>query len=179
MVYKLDGDAPTLLKFNIFRFYYLSPATRYKFLQWIAHHIDQTSEVSVTLPPYERPQTWLSDLEINLSARRISPMGRVLDIEKLNGLQVGDGQFTAKVTDPTCPWNEGIWQFESQGKELSISKADKADCALNIQGISSLVFGNNPPGEFTYRGWGEIPAEVQKEMTSLFPPAIPHLHEYF
>jgi len=179
MMYDLQGNDVTRFKFNIYRFYYLSPATRYQFLQWIAMHIDQTSEVSIVLPPYEQPQTWLSDLEVKLSARRISPMGRVLDIEKLNGLPVGEGQFSAEITDPTCPWNEGIWQFTSHNGELTVNKATKSDCTLGIQGISSLVFGNVPPGDFKSRGWGKVPAEVQDQMTNLFPPATPHLHEYF
>ncbi|MFN2145569.1 MAG: enhanced intracellular survival protein Eis [Anaerolineales bacterium] len=179
MIYALQGDQVTQFKFTAFRFYYFSPVSRYHFLQWIGMHIDQTSEVSITLPPYEQPQTWLSDLEVKLSSRRIPPMGRVLDIEKLNGLPVGDGQFKVKISDPTCPWNEGTWQFTSQNGELAVTRTDKADCTLSIQAISSLVFGNVPPRDYPYRGWGDVPAEVQAGMTSLFPPATPHLHEYF
>jgi predicted acetyltransferase len=179
MIYALQGDEVTKFKFKVFRFYYFSPASRYQFLNWIARHIDQTSEVSITLPPFEQPQTWLSDLEVKLSARRIPPMGRVLDIEKLNGITAGPGKFTTQIVDPTCPWNEGIWQFESQEGKLSVTKATKADCTLGIQGISSLIFGNVPPKDYKYRGWGEVSNEMQTEMASLFPPVIPHLHEYF
>ena len=179
MMYDLQGKMSTQFKFNVYRFYYLNPASRYQFLNWIARHIDQTSEVSINLPPFEQPQTWLSDLEVRLSARRIPPMGRVVDIEKLNGLPVGDGQFTAEISDPTCPWNEGIWKFSSQDGELAVTKTNTADCTLGIQAISALVFGNIPPKDYRYRSWGEVPAEVQSQMTSLFPPARPHLHEYF
>ena len=179
MMYDLQGKDVTQFKFNVYRFYYLNPASRYQFLNWIARHIDQTSEVSINLPPFEQPQTWLSDLEVRLSARRIPPMGRVVDIEKLSGLPVGDGQFSVEISDPTCPWNEGIWQFSSQGGKLSVTKTNTSDCTLGIQAISALVYGNIPPKDYRYRSWGEVPAEVQSQMTSLFPPARPHLHEYF
>jgi hypothetical protein len=179
MLYDLKGDSPTQFKMTVHRFYYLNPETRYHFLKWIAHHIDQANQVSIVLPSFEKPQTWFSDLEVNLSVGRINPMGRVLDIEKLNGIPVGEGKLSARITDPTCPWNDGIWQFESQAGLLSATRAANAGCEVGIQGISSLVFGNVPPEEFQYRGWGVIPPSIQDQMTSLFPPAAPHLHEYF
>ena len=179
MLYDLKGDRPTEFKFNISRFYTLSPASRYAFLGWIGRHIDQTNEVSITLPPFEQPHTWFSDLNIKLSSRTISPMGRVLDVEKLTGLPAGDGRFTAKVLDPTCPWNEGIWSFTGSGGRLTVEKADRADCTLAIQGLSAWVFGQLSPENYAYRNWGEAPAEVCKSMLAMLPPATPHLHEYF
>ena len=106
-------------------------------------------------------------------------MGRVVDIQKLDGLLVGNGHFTARIVDPICPWNEGIWSFTNQDGELRVSRATQADCWLGIQGLSSLVFGNLPPEDFAFREWGEIPENTLAQMRQLFPPQIPHLHEYF
>jgi len=179
MLYDLKGDRPTEFKFNISRFYTLSPASRYAFLGWIGRHIDQANEVSITLPPFEQPHTWYSDLNIKLGSRIINPMGRVLDVEKLNGLPAGDGHFSARIIDPACPWNEGIWSFTGAGGHLRVEKAADADCPMAVQGLSALVYGTLAPESFAYRQWGEIPAEVCKSMTAVFPPATPHLHEYF
>jgi predicted acetyltransferase len=179
MVYNLSGNRPTEFQFDVGRFYTLSPASRYAFLGWIARHIDQTDKVSISLPPFEQPHVWFSDLNINLSNRKISPMGRVLDIEKLNGLPVGEGYFTVNIRDNVCPWNERIWSFRAEKGRLKVSKAQKADCDLSIQGLSALVYGGPSPESFVYRGWGMIPGETVSVMRSLFPPIIPHLHEFF
>lgn len=179
MLYSLQGNTPAQFKFNISRFYTLSPASRYQFLKWIARHIDQTKEVAITLPAFEQPHTWFSDLNIKLSARGIAPMGRVLDIAKLNGMPAGDGKFSAEIIDPVCPWNEGIWTFEGQGGKLQVAKAAEAECWLGIQGLSALVYGCLPPDNYTYRGWGEIPEKACQAMKAIFPPQIPHLHAYF
>lgn len=179
MVYNLQGSVPTELKFNINRFYPLSMDSHYHFLNWIAYHIDQTSEISIVLPSSSQPQTWFSDLRYKLGEYWISPMGRVLDIEKLNGLNVGEGSFSAQISDPTCPWNEGSWQFEGHSGKLAVTKIKQAEQRLTIQGLSALVYGNIPPSSFKFRGWGDIPADMGKNMLNLFPPAIPYLHEFF
>ena len=179
MVYNLSGNRPTEFQFDVGRFYTLSPASRYAFLGWIARHIDQTDKVSISLPPFEQPHVWFSDMNINLSSRKISPMGRVLDVQKLNGLPAGEGNLSANIRDSVCPWNEGIWSFSAGEGRLKVNKAQKADCDLTIQGLSALVYGGPSPESFKFRGWGDIRLETVSAMRSLFPPIIPHLHEFF
>ena len=180
MIYKLEGSSPTKFKFEIERFYYLSSASLYEMLGWIARHIDQTNEVHMTVPAFEQPNTWFHDLEITLGQDWIPPMARVLDIEKLNGLPAGVGTFNAQISAPTCPWNEGVWRFESQDGKLSVAPVSRqADCQLTIQGLSALVYGTNPPTSFRHRGWGSVPLETAAQMGRMFPLQIPHLHEYF
>ena len=179
LVYNLQGDSPTKFKFNATRFYTLSQDSRYHFLEWIARHIDQTNQVSILLPPFEQPSNWFSDLNVKLDSQGISPMGRVLDIEKMNGLNAGEGLFSAEIIDPVCPWNEGSWVFEGQNGKLNVTRSEQADYQLTIQGLSALVYGSIPPSSYRYRGWGDIPHNVETSMLSVFPPAIPHLHEFF
>lgn len=179
MVYSIGGEIPTKLKFNASRFYPLSLESRYHFLNWIARHIDQTNEVSIMLPAYEHPQSWLSDLEVKLSSHGFSPMGRVLDIEKMNGLKVGNGTFSVEVIDPTCPWNEGAWRFEGQDGRLAVSRTKPAESQLSIQALSALVYGSISPYNFSYRGWGNPTDTQEKHMLEVFPPNPPYLHEFF
>jgi predicted acetyltransferase len=179
MSYRLEGSTPTKYKFNINRFYYRNAASRYQFLGWIARHIDQTNQVVIALPVYEQPYTWFNDLDLQVECNWIAPMGRVLDITRIDGIAAGDGAFSAKIVDPTCLWNEGIWQFESQDGKLVVSPGKNSDCDLSIQGLSALVYGTNPPEDFQFRGWGDPPSEVQEEMRKMFPVALPHIHEFF
>lgn len=106
-------------------------------------------------------------------------MGRVLDIEKMNGINVGEGAFSVEILDPTCPWNEGSWKFEGQSGKLKVTKTKQAEHQLTIQGLSALVYGSLAPGSFRFRGWGAFPESMEKSMQSLFPPETPYLHEFF
>jgi len=180
LVYTLKSDhGPTLLKMTVSRFYPFSADTRYHFLEWFARHIDQASEVTINLPPYEQPTTWFSDMQVSLGTQGLSPMGRVLDIEKMNGINVGEGTFSVEILDPTCPWNEGSWKFEGQSGKLKVTKTKQAGHQLTIQGLSALVYGSLAPGSFRYRGWGAFPESMEKSMQNLFPQKTPYLHESF
>jgi hypothetical protein len=179
LLYTLSGDGPTRFKFNINRFYYHSAEARFQLLGWIGRHIDQTNEVVITLPPYERPNTWFPDINLQVEVNWIAPMGRVLDVAGLNGIPAGPGAFDARIEDPLCPWNEGIWRIESQDGALQVSKTNKSDCTLTIQGLSALLYGTNPPEDFPFRGWGDPGPETQETMQAMFPLAVPHIHAYF
>jgi predicted acetyltransferase len=179
MEYALKGER--LMEFNLRarRFYYDTSQAKYLLLAWIARHADQASQVEIWLPPFEQPETWLEDMKITMEAVFISPMGRVLDVAKIGGMQTGPGRFAARITDPLCPWNEGAWQFETIDGVLQVSPTDQADCDLSIQALAALVYGTNDPDSFAIRGWGNPSPQVQEVMRTMFPPMVPYLHEFF
>ncbi len=179
MLYQIKGDEITRFKFEAYRFYYLTPQGRYLLLQWIARHIDQTTEATLTLPAYERPETWLADMQVKLGAHLLAPLGRVLDVARLGGIETGPGHFTARIVDPICPWNEGVWRFETVDGTLQVEQGREADCVLQIQAVSGLVYGTHDPADFAIRGWGDPTPELQATMRTMFPPRIPYLHEDF
>jgi hypothetical protein len=106
-------------------------------------------------------------------------MSRVLDVEKISGMDVGEGSFAVRVMDPLCPWNEGVWRFDSSGGRLQVSKTSKADCQLTVQGLTALVAGTHDPQDFTLRGWGEPDPALQAVLRNMFPRMSPFLHENF
>lgn len=179
MLYKLEGDRPTFQALTAYRFYYDNSRAKYLLLQWLARHVDQASEIELWLPPYEQPETWISDLKVEIGTAVRAAMGRVVDLGEMGGMQTGPGRFAARVRDPLCPWNEGVWQFETDSGVLSVSQAGEADCGLNIQGVTALVYGTHDPGDFAIRGWGDPPPEVQATMRAMFPPKMPYIHEFF
>jgi hypothetical protein len=174
------GERPTEYTMRVSRFCYHTREGRYLLLEWIARHIDQAGRVEIRLGAHELPETWMPDLGVQVESFWIAPMGRVLDVAGIAGLLAGSGRFTATISDPICPWNEGAWQFESVDGALQVSRAtDGAHCALGIQALSALVYGTNDPADFVYRGWGSVPAELTSVLRRMFPPALPHLYEYF
>jgi predicted acetyltransferase len=179
MRYQLVGERVTQFTFKSYCFYYDNSAARYLLLNWIARHIDQADQVELWLPPYELPETWYSDIRVKTESQVRAPMGRILDITRINGQKTGPGKFSARISDPICPWNESVWQFESIEGRLSVTPAVEPDCTLSIQALNGLVFGAHDPGDFAFRGWGNPSGETQVAMRSLFPPQLPYLHSYF
>jgi hypothetical protein len=161
------------------RFYYETSQGRYLLLQWIARHIDQADRAELWLAPSEQPETWLADMQVKTESDIRAAMGRVLDVAQIGGMMAGSGCFTARISDPLCPWNEGVWQFEAVDGALRVSAGEHPDCDLTIQGLAALVYGTHDPGDFAVRGWGNPSPAVQAAMRSLFPAQMPYLHERF
>ena len=106
-------------------------------------------------------------------------MSRVLDVEKIGGMNVGEGSFSAQIIDPLCPWNESEWQFETKEGKLEVGKTSKAECQLTVQGLTALINGTHDPQELLLRGWGNPEPILQAVMRTMFPKAVPYLHENF
>ncbi|MBI5962313.1 MAG: GNAT family N-acetyltransferase [Chloroflexi bacterium] len=179
MLYNLQGEEVTKFNFCAYRFYSKTGRGRYLLLEWIARHIDQADRVEIWLPPYEHPETWLADIQVKTESQVRAPMSRVLDVANIGGVEVGDGNFSAHVSDPICPFNDGKWKFESVDGRLQVSKAEDSDCELTIQGLTALIFGTHDPQDFPLRGWGNPIPEIQTVMRGMFPKLCPFLHENF
>jgi predicted acetyltransferase len=181
MLYDLKGERETEFNLRALRFYYRTSQGRYLLLQWIARHIDQANRAELWLAPAELPETWLADMDVKVETAYFTPMGRVVDVTQIDGLQTGSGRFTARLADPLCPWNEGTWRFETVDGLLDVQQAAEAaaDCTLHVQALAALAYGTHDPGDFAVRGWGDPSPEVQTTLRAMFPRMLPHLHELF
>jgi predicted acetyltransferase len=179
MLYRILGEEVTKYNFVAFRFYYQTSRARYLMLNWIARHIDQADRAEVWLSDDEYPETWLADIQPKVESTIRAAMSRILDVEKIGGMNVGSGSFSARVIDPLCPWNEGIWRFESRDGKLKISRTSKADCDLTIQGLTALIAGVHDPQDIPLRGWGNPDSALQSTQRELFTRMSPFLHENF
>jgi predicted acetyltransferase len=179
MLYDLKGERVTELHLRAFRFYYDTSQAKYLLLQWIARHVDQASEIELWLPPFEQPETWLADIRVTTESQVRAPMGRVVDVAGIGGMHTGPGSFSARISDPLCPWNEGVWQFETVAGVLQVGPAERADCDLTIQAVAALIYGTHDPDDFAIRGWGNPSPDALETMRGMFAPQVPYLHEYF
>lgn len=180
-VAEMDGEIVGFMNYTlkdrlmaIDHFYYDHSPAKYLLLNWIARHIDHAEKIRLVLPFDARPDTWMVDLEPDYEAGSAA-LGRILDIVSLEGIQCGEGAFTAKIEDSLLPWNSGIFRFANRDGVLSISHADAVDCELSIQGLAALIYGTHDPDDFPFRGWGTVPEEAK----ALFPLMAPHAHERF
>jgi predicted acetyltransferase len=179
MLYRMQGEEVGKFNFSAVRFYYQTSRARYLMLNWIARHVDQADRAELWLPADEYPETWLADMQVKVESAIRPAMCRILDVEKIGGMGVGEGSFSAHITDPLCPWNEGAWRFEAHAGILQVSKSTQADCELTIQGLSALVSGTHDPQDFPLRGWGNPTPELQAVQRSMFPRLCPFMHEMF
>lgn len=179
MLYCIQGEEVVKFNFSAVRFYYQTSRARYLMLNWIARHVDQADRAEIWLAPDEYPETWLADIQVKVESAIRPAMCRVLDVEKIGGMAAGEGSFSARVSDPLCPWNEGAWIFDGSSGTLQVSKATHADCELTIQGLSALVAGAHDPQDFPLRGWGNPGPGLQAIQRSVFPRMYPYMHEMF
>jgi predicted acetyltransferase len=179
MLYNVQGTEVTKYNFVAYRFYYRTSRARYLMLNWMARHVDQAEHIEIWLAADEYPELWLSDLQIKIEPAIRPAMNRVLDVEKLSGMDVGEGSFVVQVIDPLCPWNEGAWQFESSGGKLQVRKTSKAESQLKVQGLTALIAGAHDPQDFPLRDWGDPDAGLQSKMREMFPRLSPFMHENF
>jgi predicted acetyltransferase len=179
MMYRLQGEEVTKFNFQAGRFYYRTSRARYLMLNWIARHVDQADRVEIWLTEDEYPELWLADIQVKVESPIRSAMSRVLDVEKISGMNVGKGSFSANIIDPLCPWNEGIWRFDSSDGKLQVTNTSEPDCELTIQGLSALIAGTRDPQDFPVMGWGNPDPNLQSVQREMFPAARPYLHENF
>ena len=179
LLYRTQGEEVGKFNFSAVRFYYQTSRARYLMLNWIARHVDQADRAELWLPADEYPETWLADIQVKVESAIRPAMCRVLDVEKMDGMQAGEGSFSARISDPVCPWNEGNWLFEGHAGVLRVSRATRADCTLTIQGLSALAAGTHAPQDFPLRGWGEAAPELQQIQQGMFPRRCPYMHEMF
>lgn len=179
MLYRVMGEEVTKFNFVAYRFYYRTSRARYLMLNWIARHVDQADRVEIWLPPDEHPDLWLADIQVKTESAVRAAMSRVLNVEKIGGMNVGEGSFSAQIVDVLCPWNEGTWKFESRGGKLQVERTSEAECQLTVQGLTALIAGAHDPQDFPLRGWGDPEPVLQNVMRIMFPKANPFLHENF
>jgi predicted acetyltransferase len=180
MLYSTLGEEVMKYNFLASRFYYKTSRARYLLLNWIARHVDQADRAELWLAEDEYPESWLADIQVKVEALTLPrAMSRVLDIEKISGMSVGEGSFSARIIDPLCPWNEGCWRLESCDGKLETSKTSKAECELTIQGLTSLISGTHDPQDIPLRGWGDPDPALQTIQREMFPRMRPFLHEVF
>jgi predicted acetyltransferase len=106
-------------------------------------------------------------------------MGRVVIVENMSGLEVGDGKISVKVTDEYCDWNNKNFTFEGVDGKLSVTESTDYECEFSIQALSAIVYGCYNLDDFEFKGWAKLTEENKGKIRKLFPKIYPHLHADF
>lgn len=178
LLYKTTGFEKSM---NISGFFYHNANAKYVLLKHLSLHVDQFSKMSMRLFPGESPETWAYDMKLKICSRDWvpSPMGRILDIRKIGGMQVGEGAINIKIVDEHCEWNNKVWQFRSNNGTLEVIEGGEEDITLTIHGLSAIVYGNYELEDFNFRGWGDVTKIQKDKILNLFPDLTPVMYEQF
>lgn len=168
MVFETTGFEKEI---KIEEFLYLDSNAKYVLLDHISRHVDQFSKIVMRISPTDRPETWYFDSNVSITSREWVPsaMGRILDINKMGGMNVGEGSISVKLKDPNCNWNEGVWLLSAENHELHVSTTDEFDIEMTIQGLSAVVYGGYELEDLYLRGWMSN-QDHNLTLTKLFPP---------
>lgn len=159
-----------------------SPHGRALLLRWLAKHVDQVSSVTLELAPDARPERWITDVSYTDETRvgvpdHNPPMGRVLSVEALSGLAVGEERVTVEVVDD--PLVGGVWTLDGSDRFLEVHRGGDPTGTLTSHGLAALVYGVLDPAELPFRGYGSVDRDTEERLRTLFPPATPYLYSSF
>ncbi len=174
MQYDLTGDIMDQ-HLKAYDFLFRNTQGKFMLLNWIARHIDQATQVELTLSPNIHGENLFTGITPEHAGLFRPPMGRVIDIKGLAGLPSGEGEITINISDPSCDWNNGIWKLEGSNGSLQITSGTKPDCDLTIHGLAALVYGVYDPETFLLRGWGNPDKAQQAILRQMFPLKTPFL----
>lgn len=178
MRYNLTGQIMDQ-KFTAPDFLFINAKGKFLLLNWIARHIDQATQVELTLNPAIYGENLFTGIRPQFEGLFVAPMARVVCLEALQGIPCGRGGIKIEITDSDCGWNKGVWEFSSDEGQLNLRKSQKADCTLTIEGLTGLIYGVYSPDEIVSRNWRKIDWEKQRRLIEMFPPAVPYLHETY
>jgi predicted acetyltransferase len=179
VVYRIDQYGGDMVAQDILT---TGPLGRALLLQFFARHVDQVERILVTVGIDDVPELWATDLNITTksevtSPRSSAPMARVLDLEALSGMPVGDAVATVEVVDD--PLIQGTYRLAGEGGGLTVTKAASPQATLTAAGLSGLVYGVLDPIDVETRGLGRIDPDAMAPLRGLFPRALPYLFADF
>ncbi len=166
---------------SAWRFLYRDAAARTLLLGWLAGHTDQIATVSLPLLPDERPETWVTDADLQIGSRMAplhapAPMVRILSVPGLAGISVGEAAVSVRVVDEFIG---GVYTLDGAGGRLSIRSGGEPTAELTGHGLAALVYGVLDPTELPLRGFGTASPPAVAALRALFGPRTPYLFEGF
>ena len=127
---------------------------RDQLFNFFIRHKDQIDDIIIHAPFETKVDHWFKDVRLKVE-RKTPWMVRIVDVIKAIENLPGEGEdvITLEITDPDCPWNNGIFSLQSQKGKLSLMKSSgHPTVKASIQALSSLIYGTQPIEELEYHG---------------------------
>ena len=143
----------------------------------LAHDI--ATRLAVHLPAEDPFADLIEDPRKVEIPRAEGPMIRVVDVERALSRRPFVGRrpasFTMRVSDPSAPWNEGVWRIDAGEGQVQVERKDgEADVELAVGTLAPLYTGFIRPD--TAAGVGLLKvnrAEALDDMREVFAATYP------
>jgi hypothetical protein len=181
VTYQIDGHGGTLIADDLL---ITSSLGRALLLQFFARHIDQVSQITMTVTADEIPELWATDLAAVTESRTSfptspAPMARVLSLDALRGLPVGAGRLMLEIVDDAFLGRQYVLDGTAGMLDVIVGQARLPVATLTAAGLSGLIYGVLDPSDIVVRGLGDVPPEAASELSTLFPRLIPYFFSRF
>jgi len=143
----------------------------------LAHDI--ATRVAVHMPVEDPFADLVEDPRKIELPRAEGPMIRVVDVERALSRRPFAGSrpvsFTMRVTDPSAPWNEGVWRIDAGEGQVQVERKDgDADVELAAGTLAPLYTGFMRPGVATGVGLMKVNRpEALEDMREVFEVIYP------
>jgi predicted acetyltransferase len=147
-------------------------------------HADQIVKVQMRVyPGTDSYFQWLSNHNVISLKGNLPVMVRCVNVkDALQGLPIsGEGELKLQVVDSHCPWNSIGYLLREENGTLQVTETDEiASSQINIQGISSFLYGTLNVNELIDYGWlSGISTEDLELLSNWFPTRYPWMAEQF
>ncbi|NJK36121.1 MAG: hypothetical protein HC919_14950, partial [Oscillatoriales cyanobacterium SM2_2_1] len=172
------GNTPGQIK--IWLWGWRTEAARQQLLRFFAQHRDQIHTVTMELPVHAVVHRgWGSIPHLTPVQMALPWMVRVVDLSHLPPVPLGNTTTPTSVaiaiTDPLCPWNEGIWMWSDHQGILRCAPVPKSNAIsptvnATIEAVTALLYGTHTVAELSDRQWLKGDARSLEQFHTWFPP---------
>ncbi len=148
---------------------------RDQLFHYFTRHQDQIDNIIIHAPFETRVDHWFKDVRLKVE-RKTTWMVRLVDAKKAIDKLPGEGEdaITLEISDPDCPWNNGIFSIQSEKGKLRLTKSSGHPVVkTSIQALSSLVYGTQLVDELEYQGTISISEDWARHTLQRWFPPLP------
>jgi predicted acetyltransferase len=148
---------------------------RDRLFSFFTKHIDQIDAISIHAPFEPYVDHWFKDSRLKIE-RKTNWMVRIVDVMKAfeNLPGAGEDVITLELSDPDCPWNNGLFSLQSEKGKLHLTKSSGHPVVkTSIQALSSLLYGTLPLEELEFQGKLSINEEWARHILQRWFPPLP------
>lgn len=151
--------------------------------RYIATHKDSVREIRYEQGYNKNSLFFLQEKPLTNATVRPEMMVRIVDVEVfLNAYPFEKLQkaFAVHIPEDTyAPWNQGIFEIQSQGTINKVVKTKLPTLTISVQQFTQLILGYQTLQELAFFDYVTVDKEMLSVIKAILPKHTPVLEDYF